>query len=210
MPMTSVGRTASPAKSRCSTQSMPLSLGERAQPGSTSDGMPSIWPRQIRLPGSTGIPKWSITPPARTMPAGPDIAPVHHRRGARDQQHLRARPPEPGERVGDRPGVSWRQRSGGSMVPQSPSTRSRVASTVPSSTFSFRPGSSVSTSPTLSGWKGCRASSGCSCRASAVATSSTAPGTAKGMTLMVATISRARTGTKLGKVAEGEGFVERG
>jgi len=67
----SVGPTGRPANSRVSTKSMPFSFGLRAQPGSTRAGLVPMRPRQIRLPGSTGMPKCRISPPARTMPEGP-------------------------------------------------------------------------------------------------------------------------------------------
>ncbi len=69
--ITSAGPTGNPANSRGSTKSMPFSFGLRAHPGSTSAGRAPIRPTQMRLPGSTGIPKCTISPPARTMPAGP-------------------------------------------------------------------------------------------------------------------------------------------
>ena len=61
------GRSAS---RRCSTQSKPLSLGERAQPGRPSTGTAPMCPTSIRLPGSTGMPKLVITPSAASIPAG--------------------------------------------------------------------------------------------------------------------------------------------
>ena len=70
MRMISPGPTGSPATSRSSTQSKPLTLGERAQPGRPSTTCSPTWPRSSRLPGSTGIPKWSIRPPAATIAAG--------------------------------------------------------------------------------------------------------------------------------------------
>ena len=172
---------------------MPLSLGDLAQPGSTSAGIASIWPRQIRLPGSTGMPKWSIVPPARTIAAGPTS-----RRSTTAEAPAISRICAPWRRsrfsasaIG---AVSCRVRSGGSRVPCSASIRSRVASTAPSITLSFWPGSSLSTRPTFSGRKGCSDSGGGPCFAMVSATWSTAPGTAKGMTLMVASISLAETG----------------
>ena len=59
--------------------------------GSTSAGLPPIWPRQIRLPDLPALPKCRISPPARTIPAGPTSRPVHHRRGTDHQQQVRPR-----------------------------------------------------------------------------------------------------------------------
>ena len=71
MRMMSEGVTLIPANSRDSTKSIPFNTGLRAHPGSTSAGLSCSRPTQIRLPGSTGMPKCRISPPARTMPAGP-------------------------------------------------------------------------------------------------------------------------------------------
>ena len=68
--MMSRGATSSPAARRSSTRSRPLSFGERAHPGSPSTGHPRQRPRSRRFPGSTGIPRWSTSPPAATMPLG--------------------------------------------------------------------------------------------------------------------------------------------
>ena len=71
MRIMSRGVTGTPANRRLSTKSIPFRLGLRAHPGSTNAGLSPIRPRQIRLPGSTGMPKCRISPPARTIPAGP-------------------------------------------------------------------------------------------------------------------------------------------
>ncbi len=62
--------TGRPAASRSSTMSKPLYLGDLAQPGRPSTGLPSSSPVSSRLPGSTGMPKWMTSPPASSMPAG--------------------------------------------------------------------------------------------------------------------------------------------
>ena len=121
----------------------------------------------------------------------PDVAPVHHRAGAGHQQDVRAL-------ADSRPSASaigassCGHSTGGSRVPPSPSTRAAVASTVPARMLGFSPGSVVITSPTRSGRNGCSRSSGAR-RGHALGLASTAPGTANGITLMVATISRAAT-----------------
>ena len=71
MPETIPPSTGNPANSRASTQSMPFNFGLRAHPGNTNAGHAPIRPRQIRFPGSTGIPKCKISPPAAAIPAGP-------------------------------------------------------------------------------------------------------------------------------------------
>ncbi len=97
--------------------------------------------------------------------------------------------------------VACGARSTGSRVPPRPSTRARVTSTAPSIALSFRPGSSVITSPTRIGRKGATRSTGGPVRRIASARSSTRPGAAKGITLIVASMSRACTGTRSGSVA---------
>ena len=49
---------------RASTQSKPLSFGERAQEGTPMTGTSPSAPNIIRLPGSTGMPRCSTVPPA--------------------------------------------------------------------------------------------------------------------------------------------------
>jgi hypothetical protein len=62
--------TGSPASSRWRILSKPFSFGERAQPGAPITGLPAKEPRRSRLPGSTGIPKCSIRPPAPSIALG--------------------------------------------------------------------------------------------------------------------------------------------
>ena len=91
-------RTAGSARSRCRSAS-----GCGRSPAAPAPGASPMRPRQIRLPGSTGMPKCRISPPARTMPCRPDIAPVHHRGGADDQQQVGAgRRDQPLQRAADR------------------------------------------------------------------------------------------------------------
>ena len=188
MRMMSRGVTGTPANSRVSTKSIPFRLGLRAQPGSTSAGFSPIRPRQIRLPGSTGMPKCRISPPARTIPAGPTSrrsttaeAPITSSRSA-----PAATSPSSARPIAS----SWcAQRTGGSSEPVSAVIRASVIAIVLSVTLSFRPGSSVTTSPTFRWRNGCSVSGLAPCRASASATDSTFPGTENGMILIVATRS---------------------
>ena len=55
---------------RASTQSKPLSLGERAQEGTPITGTSPSAPNIIRLPGSTGMPRCSTSPPALVTAMG--------------------------------------------------------------------------------------------------------------------------------------------
>ena len=155
--MISDGPTGSPANSRVSTKSMPLSFGLRAQPGSTSAGRVPIRPRQIRLPGSTGMPKCRISPPARTMPEGPTS-----RRSTTAEAPTTSSRSAPWE-ISDSSALpigasSCGECSGGSSEPVSAVTRCSVAAMVFSVTLSFRPGSSVTTRPTFRWWNGCSVS----------------------------------------------------
>ena len=88
------------------------------------------------------MPKCRISPPARTMPVGPDIAPVHHGRGADDQQQVGAAADQPVQRTADRLPRGGRSCTGGSRVPVSAVMRASVMAIVLSVTLSFRPGSS--------------------------------------------------------------------
>ena len=67
--------TSMPAASRCRTQSKPLSLGERQQPGSPRTGRSPSRARSSRLPGSTGMPN------ARSCRPRPRSRPAARRRG---------------------------------------------------------------------------------------------------------------------------------
>ena len=64
MSMMSSGITFTSAMTRASTQSKPLSFGERAQEGTPITGTSPSAPNIIRLPGSTGMPRCSTLPPA--------------------------------------------------------------------------------------------------------------------------------------------------
>ena len=79
--------TSIPAKRRCRTQSMPLSLGERAQPGRTRAGRcADLTPRQMRLPGSTGMPKWRSLSAGGDDGGGADVAAIDYGAGAGDKE----------------------------------------------------------------------------------------------------------------------------
>ncbi len=171
---------------------MPLSLGDFAQPGSTKAGRSPMRPRQIRLPGSTGIPKCRISPPAATIAAGPTS-----RRSTTAEAPAISSISAPcaisASSAATTGASSCGTRRAGSSVPVRRFTRSVVTAIAFSVALSFMPGSSVTTRPTWSGRNGCRVSAGPPCRAIAATTSRTAPGTAKGTTLMVATRSLAAT-----------------
>ena len=62
--------SATPASTRCRTQSKPFSFGDRAQPGAPMIGIPARSASSSRLPGSTGMPKCSIRPPIASIAAG--------------------------------------------------------------------------------------------------------------------------------------------
>ncbi len=70
MSMMSCAETSMSARVRASTQSKPLTLGERAQEGTPITGTASSLPSINRFPGSTGIPRCTTLPPADTSPAG--------------------------------------------------------------------------------------------------------------------------------------------
>ena len=198
MPDMTAPSTFSPANSRAKTQSIPFSRGLRAHPGRTSAGRSPMAHTQMRLPGSTGMPKCSTFPPAATMPAGPTsrrsttaLAPATRRMSAPSAISAR--------RASATSASAWGQVRGGNSVPVSPATRAAVADAVPSRMPCFNPGSVVITKPTRNGRNGWSRSGGRSC-AAASARCSAASGTAKGITLMVATISRAAAGAESGKV----------
>ena len=192
MRMISALVTFRPANSRVSTKSIPFSFGLRAHPGSTSAGLSPIRPTQIRLPGSTGMPKCTISPPASTIPAGPTSrrsstadAPITSSRSAPCASNpCNARPTASG----------WcADLTGGSREPVSALIRPSVISTVLSVTLSFSPGKSVTTSPTFRCRNGCKVSGEAPWRAIASATDNTLPGTENGTILIVATRSRGAT-----------------
>ena len=145
------------------------------------------------------MPKCSMAPPARMIAAGPisrrsttaDAPATSSSSAPALRRRVSASATGPS---------SCRTRSTGSSVPISASTRAAVASTAPSMTLSLIPGSSVSTSPTASLRKGCTVIAGRPLHSASI-TPSTAPGTAKGMILMVASISFAATTLRFGRVA---------
>ena len=136
-------RTAGSARSRCRSASG--CARSRAAP---ARALAPIRPRQIRLPGSTGMPKCRISPPACTMPAGPTSrrsttaeAPTTSSRSAPCEISASSALPIGASSCG--------VRSGGSSEPVSWVIRCSVAAMVFSVTLSFRPGSSVTTRPTF-------------------------------------------------------------
>ena len=77
--------TGRPAASRSSTMSKPLYLGDLAQPGRPSTGLPSSSAVSSRLPGSTGMPKWM------DLAAGlPRCRPAPRRGGRRSPRRRRS------------------------------------------------------------------------------------------------------------------------
>ena len=77
------GAAAAPSRSRLT--------GERAQPGRPSTGTPPARPINSRLPGSTGMPKWSMAPPQADDRRRNHVAPVEDRRSAGDHPSPRRR-----------------------------------------------------------------------------------------------------------------------
>ena len=185
--MISRGPTGRSAESRCSTQSKPLSFGERAQPGNPTTGAPSHSPIRMRLPGSTGMPKCTTRPPASSIPAG-----TTSRRSTMAEapaiRKMSARAARASARRSATSASSWPQRRSATISPPSASTRARVISAVLSKILSFIPGSTVWTRATRFGRKGATRSSAPASAAIAAQAATRARGTAKGMILMVATI----------------------
>ena len=94
--------TGRPAARRSSTMSKPLYLGDLAQPGRPSTGLPSSSAVSSRLPGSTGMPKWMTLPPACLDAGRHHVVAVDDRRGAGDQEEVAALGLQFLQRVGDR------------------------------------------------------------------------------------------------------------
>ena len=197
--MTSRGVTSSPAARRSSTRSRPLSFGERAHPGSPSTGRPRQRASRRRFPGSTGIPRWSTSPPAATMPPG-----MTSRRSAMADAPTISTICAPASRAWPTARAtapaSWRQRTSFTTWPSSVSIRERSTREVLSSTVSFVAGSRVWMTTVSIGSKAATRIAGAGPRP-ARARSSTLPGTANGITLIVASISPSRTGRGPGSVA---------
>ena len=102
MPMMAPRSTGTSAARRCSTQSKPLSLGERAQPGRPSTGTSPCRASSSRLPGSTGMPKCS-TVAARLLDAGRQhVAAIGDGRGTGDQQQVAPLVQRPADLGGER------------------------------------------------------------------------------------------------------------
>ena len=70
MAATSELLTSTPARRRSKIQSNPLSFGLAAQLGAPITSVLPMRPNSIRLPGSTGMPRRMMSPPAATKPAG--------------------------------------------------------------------------------------------------------------------------------------------
>ena len=192
MRMMSDAVTSTPAKMRCSTQSKPLSLSERAQPGSPSTCDSPRRARSSRLPGSTGMPKWSMAPPASTTAAGT----TSRRSTMADAPAIRMTS-QP--RLCSWPTASatsvrlWAQRTSAASEPSSRESRVATAPVVESRTLSRIPGSRVWIKPTVRACSGARHSIGPLSSAISTQRSTTARDAAKGITLTVATIWPAST-----------------
>src|SRR5258708_3936917 len=129
-------------RSRYRTESRPLTWGERAQPGSPSTGPAPTCPISMRLPGSTGMPKWSMAPPACSIAAG-----ITSRRSTMAEAPATSTSSAPAASVAVMCGArsAWRcsQRCSKSSVLPRATTPSRGATTVLSRILSLLPGSLV-------------------------------------------------------------------
>ena len=90
MRMMSRGVTVRPANSRVSTKSMPFSFGLRAQPGSTSAGRCADAAEADQVAGIDRHAEMQDLAAGPHDAGRPDVAPVHHRRGADHQQQVGA------------------------------------------------------------------------------------------------------------------------
>ena len=145
--------TGTPASTRPSTQSKPFSFGERAQPGAPITGLPSRSPSSSRLPGSTGMPKCSIRPPAASSAAG-----MTSRRSvmaeAPNTTSASQRSLDRAQRLGERVRLVRARAAPRRCARRPGASRASRTPSVLSTTLGFRPGSSVETTPTRSGRKG--------------------------------------------------------
>ena len=146
--------TGSPAARRSSTMSKPLYLGDLAQPGRPSTGLPSSSPVSSRLPGSTGMPKWMTLPPACSMPAGTTSWRSTIAEAPATRIDVAALLLQLLERVGDGGGVVSRRGARRPACCRARSAACRSCSTALSSTLSRVPGSLVCTSPARIGLNG--------------------------------------------------------
>ena len=133
MPMMSARVTAMPAAIRCNTQSKPFGLGERQQPGRPSTTRPSRCASSRRLPGSTGMPKCSTTPPAASIAAGSTSA----RSVIAEAPAISNTSPSLLRIRSASAAVSCRQRASLTSRPPLAATRAAVIATVLSSTLSL-------------------------------------------------------------------------
>ena len=201
MPVMSARVTGTPASNRISTQSKPFSFGERAQPGAPSKVFPPSCPIRMRLPGSTGMPKCSMRPPAASIAAG-----ITSRRSAIAEAPntiTSSAPSRSTSAIAARslPSSCTTRRSATMLAPAGAS-RSCVIFRVLSITLSDRPGSNVETMPTFLTRYGATRISGFASPAIVSAVETAPCGTANGMIFTVPIISPATTGLKAGSVAK--------
>ncbi len=184
--------TGTSASRRWSTQSSPLNLGERTQPGRPSTGTAPKWARRRRLPGSTGMPKWSMQPPAASIPAG-----ITSRRSVIAEapaiSTISASALRAAAMAAETASVSCGTRVSERRRLPMDSIRPRTMATVLSRTDSLRPDRRVWMRATPRARKGATRTSGPPWLASATARARSALGTANGMILTVATICFAST-----------------
>ena len=147
MPVMSRRVTGRPHSRRARIQSKPFSFGLRAQPGAPSTGRPAADATSIRLPGSTGMPKCSISPPTASTAAG-------------ITSRLSAIAEAPNTMTSSAPdlstswsarvsaAVSCGTRRSATIVACAGARRSSVTRSVLSITLSARPGSRVEITPT--------------------------------------------------------------
>lgn len=177
----------SPAATRCSTQSKPFSLGERAHPGRPITGLPPSSPISSRLPGSTGMPKCSTTPPAAPIALG-----MTSRRSTTAEAPRTSIRSAPRAMPAVRASATWTASCSTTRSeissPPTLARRARVTSTVCASTLGLVPGSRVWTSAARSAAKRATRTSGPWSAWRARTVSSAGRGAAKGMILTVATI----------------------
>ena len=151
------------------------------------------------LPGSTGIPKWSICPPAATTASG-----MTSRRSTMTEApctKTRSAPVLAAAAIcGARSVTVCSQRSSETSRQPRAARRCSVTARVLSRMLSLKPGSRVWISATSRGTKAATRSKGSSAAAKSAALATAVSGTANGMILTVATIWRGSTTAKAGSV----------
>ena len=128
MPAMSSGETATPARTRWSTQSKPFSFGLRAQPGAPIAGAPSSVAEDEQVARIDRHAEARRPPAGGADRGGHDVVAVDHRRGAEDDQELGASRLSAGERGGNRAGVvgdRGPRESRGARLGRSRASRSR-------------------------------------------------------------------------------------